>query len=88
MLAFYEEWLAPDGNEAVRCGVVHAMLVSWCTETGNAGLLKKIPNPSKLTPHLKKLPDLAGLTTTRLSGESGLRYVGLRLKTREERHSS
>jgi putative DNA primase/helicase len=80
--AWFGEWLIIDPNGRARCGEVFTMFQSWCGRTGNSSLLKDIPDGTKLTKRLKKVPGLAALRTTTNSPRE---YVGLRLKTREER---
>jgi putative DNA primase/helicase len=82
IVAFAQDCLVIDGNETVRCTAAHEKFVLWCGRSGNGGLLKKAPNPSKLTKELKKVPGLERLDTTRLFGESGKRYVGFRLRSK------
>ena len=82
IVAFVQDCLVIDGNETVWCSTVHEKLVLWCHKTGNKALLQKAPNPSKLTKQLKKVPGLEKLTTIRKFGESGSRYVGIRLRSK------
>jgi len=79
---FVGEWIAVDGNATVRCGEVWTKFELWCAKTGNGGLLRSISDGSKLTKKLKKVPGLASLSST---SNHPREYIGLRLKTKEER---
>src|SRR5258708_10322049 len=80
--AWFGEWLIVDPNGRARCGEVFALFQSWCNRTGDSSLLKDIPDGTKLTKRLKKATDLSALPPTTNSPRE---YVGLRLKTKEER---
>jgi len=84
--AFFEDWLVIDRAASVKCGKVYEVFQGWCLSTGNLGLLKKVPDASKLTKPLKKLPGLAALQTMKPEGKPR-EYVGLRLKSKDERES-
>jgi len=83
-MAFFEAWLVADPAASVPCWEVFAIFQTWAKASGNSALLKQVPDASKLTVPLRKLPGLAALTTIKPHG-TPREYVGLRLKTAAER---
>jgi phage/plasmid-associated DNA primase len=82
--AFVNDLFVIDPVGTVNCGLVKIKFDDWCRERGRFDLRLSTPTGSLLTQRLKGVADLEQLRS--MKPHAGQReYVGLRLKTKDER---
>jgi putative DNA primase/helicase len=84
--AFVNDLFVIDPLGMVNCGLVKIKFDDWCRERGRLDLRASTPTGSLLTQRLKSVAGLEQLRTMKPHGQQR-QYVGLRLKSKEERES-
>ena len=83
-MKFVNDTFVIDVAGMVSCAVAKLKFEVWCEEHGRSDLLRSAPTASLLTQRLKSVEGLEGLRPFRPHGKER-QYVGLRLKTSDEK---